>query len=180
MNLPPGATYDTNPELFRVSVSSPAPQNWLAAPLVILWIAIAVYAFVIAPKRPDDPTSESLIASAFAALIGIPLIASLLFSRFGRLTICSFGGKGYIRAHLGPLGTRKPFEWSALASVREVELRGRFSRSRAIELDLSRSRAHRRLYIGKGISDESRQFLLSVLETEINNDRRPRPLGLDA
>ena len=178
MSPPPGARYESTPHSFAVTVLSPAPQRWLATPLVLLWIAIAAYAFVIAPRRPDDPASGTLIAAAFAALIGIPLFASVLFSRFGRLTLSSDGGHCHIRSHIGPIGGIQSFEWSALASVREVELRGRVSRSRAIELDLSRARSHRRLYIGKGLSEPSRDFLIYVLESEIANNRRTSPLGL--
>ena len=179
MSPPPGATYNTTPTTFRVTVPSPAPQRWLVTPLTLLWIAIAAYAFVVAPKRPDDPASDTLIVSAFAALIGIPLIASVLFNRLGRITIAYDGGAGLVREHIGPLGNNQRFAWDALASVREVELRGRFTRSKGIELDLSAARSHRRLYFGKGLPDQTRRFLLEVLEAEIRAGRHARPLGLD-
>ena len=179
MSPPPGAVYESTPAGFHLSVPSPAPQGWLVTPLTFLWIAVAAYAFVVAPKRPDDPASGALIVAAFGALIGIPLVASVLFNRLGRLTVSCSGGKGYIRSHIGSAGSLQRFEWSALASVREVELRGRLTRAKGIELDLSAARSHRRLYFGKGLPDQYRRFLLSVLEAEIRAGRRTSPLGLD-
>jgi len=178
VKTPPGATYDTGPTAFRLSVRSPAPQGWLVAPLAVLWLGIAYYAFVIGPRRPDDPASSTLVLSAFAALIGIPLLASVLFSRFGRVTVSYEHGEGSVRTHIGRVGQTRRFAWEALASAREVEMRGRFMRARGIELNLSAARAHRRLYFGKGLPDEARRYAIAVLESEIAKGRHGRPLGL--
>lgn len=175
---PAGTTYFSDPVRFRVTVPSPAPQAWLVTPLVILWVWVAIYAFVIAPKRPDDPASNNLVLAAFAALILIPLVASVLFNKAGRLTVSFQDGHGIVREHIGRFGRSQTFSWEALAGVREVEIRGRYMRARGLELDLSRARAHRRLYCGKGLSDESRRYLIAILNDEIAQNRHARPLGL--
>lgn len=175
---PAGTTYFSDPVRFRVTVPSPAPQFWLVTPLLVLWVLIAVYAFVIAPKRADDPASSTLILASFAALIVIPLVTSVLFNKAGRLTVAFQDGHGVVREHIGRFGRSQTFSWEALAGVREVEIRGRYMRGRGIELDLSRARAHRRLYCGKGLSDSSRRFLIAILNDEIAQNRHARPLGL--
>jgi hypothetical protein len=179
MSPPPGATYESTAGFFRVSVPAPGAQRWLTTPLVLIWIAIAAYAFVIAPRRPDLAASESIIIGAFAALVGIPLVASVVFYRFGRLTVFSDGNTGRVREHIGSIGTAQEFAWSALASVAEVDFKSGRQRYKAIEFDLSAARSNRRIYAGRGLSDEFRKFLLSVLETEIANNRRSHPLGLE-
>ncbi|MBN8729462.1 MAG: hypothetical protein J0L64_02900 [Acidobacteria bacterium] len=176
---PAGATYFSDPVRFRVTVPSSSPQSWLVMPLFVLWVAVAVYAFVIGPKRPDDPASTTLVMVAFAALIGIPLVASVLFAQAGRLTVACEAGQGVIREHIGPFGRSQTFSWEALAAVREVEIRGRYMRGRGLELDLSRARAHRRLYFAKGLPDDTRRYLIAILLDEIAQNRHARPLGLD-
>ena len=175
---PPGATYTASPAGFRVTVPS-ATQSWLTTPLVLIWIAIAAYAFVIAPKRPDAPSSDTLVIAAFAALIGIPLFASVLFFRYGRLTITCDYATATIREHIGPLGTSRQFAWSALAAASEVDLKSGRHRYKAVELDLSAARSHRRLYTARSVPEEIRRFLIAVLEGEIAKHRRASPLGLD-
>ena len=176
---PAGATHFSDPVRFCVTVPSPAPQGWLVTPLALLWVMVALYAFVIAPQRADDPPSDTLILAAFAALVGLPLVASVLFARWGRLSVSCEAGQGTVREHVGPLGRSRRFSWDALASVREVEIRGRYTRGRGLELDLSRARAHRKLYFGRGLPDPARRYLIEVLLDEIALNRHARPLGLD-
>lgn len=178
-NPPAGATYFSVPARFRVTVPSPAPQGWLVTPLAILWVWVAIYAFIIGPKRADDPASDTLVMAAFAALIGIPLFASAVFAKLGRLTVSADEGQGIIREHIGPFGRSREFSWDALAGVREVEIRGRYMRGPGIELDLSRALSHRRLYFAKGLPDRTRRYLIEALLDELAQNRHARPLGLD-
>ena len=180
MTAPPGTTYETSAAGFCVTVPSVSPPRWLAMPLLLLWIGIAAYAFVIAPKQPDTPASETLIVSAFTALVGIPLVASVVLFRFGRLTIAERDGTGIVTEHIGSLGQTREFAWSALRSVRDVRVQSGRRRAKAIELDLSGARANRRMYVGHNLPDETRRFLLHVLEVEIASGRRDHPLGLES
>lgn len=176
---PPGATYESSPTAFRLTVRSPGPQRWLVIPLGLLWLCIALYAFVLGPRSTEDSASNLLILTAFALLAGIPVAASAVCHQWGRLSVSCHGGQGRVFEHIGRLGSARSFAWNALAGVREVEVRGRYLHGQAVELDLSAARSHRKLYFGRGLAVAERRFVVAVLGVELSAGRRERTLGLD-
>ncbi|MCC7234565.1 MAG: hypothetical protein IT163_04635 [Bryobacterales bacterium] len=176
---PPGASYESSPSAFRVTVRSPGPQSWLVVPLGFLWLIIAVYAFVLGPRGADSPASNTLILGAFALLIGIPVGASAVCHRWGRLSVSCHGGEGRVFEHIWQMGSAQGFAWNALSGAREVEVRGRYLQGKAVELDLSAARSHRKLYLGRGLPAAERRFVVESLNAEVRAGRRSRPLGLD-
>lgn len=171
--------YERSATAFRLTVRSPGPQRWLVIPLGLLWLCIALYAFVLGPRSTEDSASNLLILAAFALLAGIPAGASAVCHQWGRLSVSCHGGQGRVFEHIGRLGSVQGFAWNALAGVREVEVRARYLHGKAVELDLSAARSHRKLYFGRGLAAVERRFVVEVLRLEVSAGRRGRTLGLE-
>jgi hypothetical protein len=150
---------DSNPRRFEVGVSTRSPIAFFLVPFMCVWSGFSlggIYGHQIWSRHFDWQQS----------LFGIPFIlGTLLFGSFAVMSVCGKivvtidGDEGVVFTGVGPIGSRKRFNWRNVSGIRRTERYGkRGAVTQQITLD-----GEKQLTFGSGVSDDRFHFLLSTL-----------------
>jgi hypothetical protein len=158
-NPPGGVWFRQEPGEVVIGATTRSPAAFFLVPFMCVWSGGSlggIYGSQIASGEFNP--AMSLFGIPF--LIGtIVLGAMALMTVFGKIEV-HLGRLNYVFTGIGPIGWKRPFDWSAVHTVREVATSSKSSKNQtSIVLE-----GETRVSFGAGLNDNRKYFILNALK----------------
>lgn len=168
-NPPEGASFRQDAEGTRVTGTTRSALAFFLVPFLCVWSGFSLTGIYGSQIRHGVfRLTESLFGIPF--LLGTVLLGTqAAMMAAGQVVVFWNKDEGTVFSGVGPIGWMRKFRWSRVQSVTECDAAygpGRGRRYRVIRIDVLHDARVRSIRFGTLLSEERRQFLLSVLRSQ--------------